>query len=87
MVADGGEEFDGCKCAVGDQDDVAVGEPAADLQGGLDEPNQSSVLGACVAGWKRFEGASSVRNGSAMMRPAHGTCTSGMAKASAGRWL
>ena len=38
MVADGGEEFDGCKCAVGDQDNIAVGKPAADLQGGLTSP-------------------------------------------------
>ena len=38
MVADGREEFDRCKCAVGDQDNIAVGKPAADLQGGLTSP-------------------------------------------------
>ena len=47
MVADGGEEFDGGKCAVGDQDNIAVGKPAADLQGGLASPIKR-VLGACV---------------------------------------
>jgi hypothetical protein len=30
MIADRDEEFEGCKRAVGDQDIIAVGEPAVD---------------------------------------------------------
>src|SRR5262249_44359170 len=32
------EEFDCCKSAIGDQDDIALGKPAADLWGGLSCP-------------------------------------------------
>jgi hypothetical protein len=38
MIEDRGEEFEGCKRAVGDQDNIAVGEPAVDLQCGLMRP-------------------------------------------------
>jgi len=38
MVAHCGEEFDGGERAVGDQHDVAAGEPAVDLQGRLPSP-------------------------------------------------
>jgi len=51
MVAYCGKEFDGRKCTVGDQDDVAIGQPAADLQGGLPRPiNQrlGSPQFACI---------------------------------------
>jgi len=32
MVANRGEEFDGCKRAVGDQDNMAIGEPTVDCR-------------------------------------------------------
>src|SRR3982074_541463 len=35
IVANRGEEFDGCERAVTDQDNIAIGKPAMDLQGGL----------------------------------------------------
>ena len=38
VFAHRGEEFDGGKGAVGDQNDVAIGQPAVDLQGGLPRP-------------------------------------------------
>src|ERR1700730_2136301 len=38
MVAHRSEEFDRRKRAVGDQDNIAIGEPATDLQGGLAPP-------------------------------------------------
>src|SRR5262245_33421451 len=38
MFAHCGEEFDGRKCTVGNHDDIAVGQPAAYLQGGLPRP-------------------------------------------------
>jgi hypothetical protein len=31
MLADGSEEFDGRERAVGDQDNIAIGEPTVDL--------------------------------------------------------
>src|SRR3974377_1329575 len=50
MVAHRGEEFDGRERAVGDQADVAVGEPAVDLQGSLPGPIEQRLGGARFAG-------------------------------------
>jgi hypothetical protein len=54
MVADGGEEFDCSEGAIGDQDNVAIGEPAADLQGGLAGPIEQCLGGARFAGIETF---------------------------------
>jgi len=87
MGADGGEKFDCRERAVGDQDNRAIREPAADLQGSLAGPIEQCLGRSRFAGIEALEGASSVRKGSAMMRPAHGTRTSSMAESIAGRWL
>jgi len=49
MVAHCGEEFDGGERAVGDQHDVAAGEPAVDFAGPPAEPNRAAswVLAIC----------------------------------------
>ena len=44
-VAGGGKEFDGCKRAVSDQDDIAIGKPAMDLQCGLTSPIEQRLWG------------------------------------------
>ena len=57
------------------------GREASDgFAGRPDEPNQAASWRLRFAEIEAFRGASSVRNGSAMMRPAHGTCTSSMAE-------
>lgn len=48
MIADRGEEFEGCKRAVGDQDNIAVGEPAMDLQCGLARPMPIDAIAASM---------------------------------------
>src|SRR6195256_586493 len=47
IVANRGEEFDGCERAVTDQDNIAIGKPAMDLQAAW-RAQSSSVLGARV---------------------------------------
>jgi hypothetical protein len=56
MVADGGEEFDGRKRAVGDQNNIAIGKPAVDLQGGLTGPIEQRLGGSRLAGVEAFGG-------------------------------
>jgi hypothetical protein len=56
MVADGGEEFDGRKRAVGDQNNIAIGKPAVDLQGGLTGPIEQRLGGSGLAGIEAFGG-------------------------------
>ena len=86
MGADGGEKFDCRERAVGDQHDGAIGEAAMDLQGSLAGPIEQCLGRSRFAASKRLEGASSVRKGNAMMRPAQGTRTSSIAESHAGRW-
>ena len=80
MAADRGEEFDGCKRAVADQDDIAIGKPAMDLQGGLARPINKRLGCPRLVGIEAFGGASRVRKGNAMTRSAHGTFTNNMAE-------
>jgi hypothetical protein len=56
MAADRGEEFDGCKRAVADQDDIATGEPAVDLQGGLARPIEQRFGCSGLVGIEAFGG-------------------------------
>src|SRR6516225_1354689 len=46
MAAHRGQEFDGCERAVSDEYDVAIGEPATDLQGSLPGPIEQRLGGA-----------------------------------------
>src|SRR5215471_13129241 len=50
MVADGSQEFDGRKGAVGDQDNVSIRQPAVDLQRGLASPIEQGFGRARLAG-------------------------------------
>ena len=56
MVADRGEKFDGCKRTVGDQNDIAIGEPALDLQGGLARPIEQRLGCSLLIGIETFGG-------------------------------
>src|SRR5579863_5547869 len=49
MAAYSGEEFERGKRTIGDQDDGAIGKPAADLQGGLAGPIEQGLgLSGCA---------------------------------------
>ena len=56
-VADGGKELDGCKRAVSDQDDIAIGKPAMDLQRGLTSPIEQRLGGSLLVGIEAFGGS------------------------------
>jgi hypothetical protein len=56
MVTDGGEEFDGRKRAVGDQNNIAIGKPAVDLQGGLTGPIEQRLGGSRLSEVEAFGG-------------------------------
>ena len=72
MVANRGEEFDGCERAVGDQDNMAIGEPTVDLQGGLTRPMEQHLGCPRLVGIEAFGGGEKGEKGNAMMRSAHG---------------
>src|SRR5882757_5998099 len=58
VAADSGEELDCREGAVGDQDNIATGEPAVDLQGGLAGPIEQGLGGAvcaCIEAFGRGE--------------------------------
>src|SRR5215471_20736228 len=57
MVADGSKEFDGRKGAVGNQDNVSIGQPAVDLQGGLASPIEQGFGRARLAGVEALGGS------------------------------
>ena len=56
IVANRGEEFDGCKRAVTDQDNIAIGKPAMDLQGGLACPIKQRLGRPRLVGIEAFGG-------------------------------
>ena len=56
MAANRGEEFDGCKRTVGDEDNMAIGKPAMDLQGGLARPIKQRLGRARLVGIEAFGG-------------------------------
>src|ERR1700730_7731147 len=56
MAANLGKEFDGCKRAIGNQDNIAIGEPAVDLQGGLARPIEQCFGCSRLVGIETFGG-------------------------------
>jgi hypothetical protein len=57
MVANSGKELDGRKCAIGDQHDGSIGEPAVDLQNDLPGPIQKCLGGSGFVGIEPLGGS------------------------------
>ena len=81
MVADRGKKFDGCKRTVGDQNDIAIGKPAMDLQG-LARPIEQCLGRSRLIGIETFGGSEQSEKGQR-----HDAIGPRKRKASAVRWL
>ena len=71
-MPNGIEQFDGSETAIGHGDDLPVWKPARDLQHDLPAAVSEFLMPLPVFRAYRLDGARTVKNGSAQMRPAQG---------------
>src|SRR5262245_18945779 len=76
MLAHCGEELDSCKGTIGDQDDVAAGKPAPDLQRGLPCPVDQCLWGSQFVRVEALGGCEHRKEWQRHDAISHGTCTS-----------
>jgi len=71
-MSHGVEPFDGSEAAIGHRDDLPLRKPACDLQHDLPAPVGELLCRCLCLRAYRSDGARTVKNGSAQMRPAQG---------------